>query len=111
MPVTRKKIFSTTYDNQASVNINVYEGERTCVRDNNFLGTFTLDGIRAGTNHYTVSKQDALSPTSIAKRAVPQIEVTFTVDTNGILNVSAEDLDSKKKSQITITNDKVLTIP
>jgi len=88
VPVTRKKIFSTTYDNQSSVNINVYEGERTCVRDNNFLGTFTLDGIAS------------------APRAVPQIEVTFTVDTNGILNVSAEDLTSKRKSHITITNDK-----
>jgi len=88
VPVTRKKIFSTTSDNQTTVNINVYEGERPCVRDNNFLGTFMLDGIRP------------------AKRAVPQIEVTFTVDTNGILNVTAQDLDTKKKSQITITNDK-----
>jgi len=48
VPVTRKKIFSTTYDNQAAVNINVYEGERTSVRDNNFLGTFTLDGVLPG---------------------------------------------------------------
>jgi len=88
VPVTRKKNFSTTFDNQHTVNINVYEGERTCVRDNNFLGTFTLDGILP------------------APRAVPQIEVTFTVDTNGILNVTAEDLSSKRKSQITITNDK-----
>jgi len=88
VPVTRKKIFSTTTDNQSQVNINVYEGERSCVRDNNFLGTFILDGIRP------------------AKRAVPQIEVTFNVDTNGILNVSAQDLDTKRKSQITITNDK-----
>jgi molecular chaperone DnaK (HSP70) len=66
----------------------VYEGERTEVRENNLLGSFLLEGIPH------------------ARRGQPQIEVTFDVNTDGILSVSAEDLTSKRKNNITITNDK-----
>eukprot|EP01089_Gocevia_fonbrunei_P010963 TRINITY_DN239_c0_g1_i4.p1 TRINITY_DN239_c0_g1~~TRINITY_DN239_c0_g1_i4.p1 ORF type:complete len:636 (-),score=218.40 TRINITY_DN239_c0_g1_i4:77-1984(-) len=89
MPTSQKKIFSTTRDGQDHVDVKVYEGERPNVRDCNLLGKFTLEGI----------------PTHM-KRAEPQIEVTFDVDANGILNVSAEELSSKKKGQITIRSDK-----
>jgi len=88
IPCQQKKTFSTTRDNQDHVDIQVYEGERANVRDNNLLGTFTLEGIPA------------------ARRAEPQIEVTFDVDANGILNVTAEDLKSKKKGQIQIKGDQ-----
>lgn len=88
VPTKKKKIFSTTQDNQSFVEIKVYEGERVNVRDNNLLGRFVLEGIPP------------------AKRAQPQIEVTFDVSAEGILTVTAEDLTSKKKSNITITNDK-----
>ena len=75
-------------DYQDHVDISVYEGERAMVKDNNFLGKFTLKDI----------------PKSL--RGVPKIQVTFTIDTNGILQVSAEDAKSQKKSEIQISNEK-----
>jgi len=88
IPCSRSQIFSTYADNQTAVTIQVYEGERAMTRDNNKLGTFDLHGIPP------------------APRGVPQINVTFDLDANGILNVSAEDKNTQKKNQITITNDK-----
>merc|ERR1711979_33437 len=75
-------------DGQLSVEIQVFEGERAMTKDNNLLGKFHLDGIPP------------------APRGVPQIEVTFDIDANGILNVSAQDKSTGKSNQITITNEK-----
>src|SRR5206468_1519586 len=87
IPCKKTQVFSTYADGQPAVTIQVYEGERARTRDNNRLGTFNLMGIPP------------------APRGVPQIEVTFDLDTNGILNVSAKDLKTGNENKITITND------
>ncbi len=85
IPITKSQIYSTAADNQTAVDIVVVQGERKFTRDNKLLGQFRLDGIPA------------------ARRGVPQIEVTFDIDANGIVNVSAKDLGTGKEQHITIT--------
>ncbi len=86
IPTKKSQIFSTAADNQTSVEIHVLQGEREMAKDNKTLGMFRLDGIPA------------------ARRGVPQIEVTFDIDANGIVHVTAKDLGTGKEQQITITS-------
>ena len=85
IPTKKSQIFSTAEDNQSAVDINVVQGEREFARDNKSLGRFRLDGIAP------------------APRGIPQIEVTFDIDANGIVNVTAQDKGTGKEQHITIT--------
>ncbi|CAB4405882.1 unnamed protein product [Rhizophagus irregularis] len=88
VPTKKSEIISTDFDNQSSVSIKIYEGESTQTRDNNFLGKFELSGIYS------------------APKGVPQIEITFDIDANDILNVSAVDETTRRSNKIIVTNDK-----
>lgn len=91
IPTSKSQVFSTAADNQPAVDINVLQGERPMAKDNKQLGVFKLDGIAP------------------APRGIPQIEVTFDIDVNGIVNVSAMDKGTNKKQSITITNSSGLS--
>jgi len=91
IPVKKSQVFSTAEDNQTAVTIHVLQGEAELAKDNKSLGMFNLEGIRP------------------APRGVPQIEVTFDIDANGILNVSAKDKDTGKEQKITITGSSTLS--
>ncbi len=91
IPVSKSQVFSTAENNQTAVDIHVLQGERPMARDNKSLGMFKLDGIAP------------------AMRGIPQIEVTFDIDANGIVNVSAKDKATNKEQKITITNSSNLS--
>ena len=91
IPTTKSQIFSTAADNQPAVDINVLQGERSMAKDNKQLGLFKLDGIEP------------------APRGVPQIEVTFSIDVNGIVNVKAKDMKTQQEQTITIQNSTGLS--
>jgi molecular chaperone DnaK len=91
IPTRKSEVFSTAADNQTAVDVQVYQGERPMAKDNRMLGNFRLDGIPA------------------APRGVPQVEVTFDIDANGILNVTAKDKATGKEQKITITSSSGLS--
>lgn len=91
IPTTRSQVFSTAEDNQPAVEIQIYQGERPMAVDNKFLGRFKLEGIRP------------------ARRGEPRIQVTFSIDVNGIVSVSAKDLDTNLEQHITISNSSGLS--
>lgn len=91
IPTTKSQVFSTAQDNQPAVDIMVYQGERPMAHDNKLLGHFTLSGIKA------------------APKGQPRIEVTFSIDVNGIVKVSAKDLDTQKSQDITISGSNGLS--
>jgi len=91
IPTTKSQIFSTAADNQPAVDIMVYQGERPMARDNKLLGHFKLEGIKP------------------SRRGEPRIEVTFSIDANGIVKVTAKDLDTQKEQQITISGSTGLS--
>ena len=91
IPVSKSQVFSTADDNQTAVDIHVLQGERPMARDNKSLGMFRLDGIPP------------------AMKGMPQIEVTFDIDANGIVNVTAKDKATNKEQKITITNSSNLS--
>jgi molecular chaperone DnaK len=91
IPVSKSQVFSTAEDNQTAVDVHVLQGERPMSRDNKSLGMFRLDGIPS------------------APRGIPQVEVTFDIDANGIVNVSAKDKATNKEQKITITNTSNLS--
>jgi molecular chaperone DnaK len=91
IPTRKSEVFSTAADNQTAVDVQVYQGERPMAKDNRMLGNFRLDGIPA------------------APRGVPQVEVTFDIDANGILNVTAKDKATAKEQKITITSSSGLS--
>ena len=91
IPVSKSQVFSTAENNQTAVDIQVLQGERPMARDNKSLGMFRLEGIAP------------------AMRGIPQIEVTFDIDANGIVNVSAKDKATGKEQKITITNSSNLS--
>jgi len=91
IPTTKSQVFSTAEDNQPAVDIQVYQGERQMARDNKQLGHFQLTGIKP------------------ARRGTPRIEVSFTIDANGIVNVKAKDLDTNQEQSITITGNNGLS--
>merc|ERR1711882_16532 len=88
IPTKKSQVFSTAADGQTQVELKVHQGEREMAADNKLLGQFQLVGIPP------------------APRGVPQVEVTFDIDANGIVNVSAQDKSTGKSNQITITNEK-----
>ena len=91
IPTTKSQVFSTAEDNQPAVDIMVYQGERPMAHDNKLLGHFQLSGIRP------------------SRRGTPRIQVTFSIDVNGIVKVSAEDLDTKQMQDITISGSNGLS--